>query len=57
MELLVWLILRGCLGKNTEISSSDQVLDSRIEILNISKLQAEGGYIRELTENSWLFGI
>jgi hypothetical protein len=43
-RIVVWLILKECLGKNTEISSIDQVLDSRIEILKISKFQTEGGY-------------
>ena len=43
-ELFLWMILKDCLDKNTEISSNDQALDSRIEILNIFKLQIEGGY-------------
>jgi hypothetical protein len=40
----MWLILKERLGKNTEISNSGQALGSRIDILNISKLQSVGGY-------------
>ena len=54
IELLVWLILKGCLDKNTEFSSSDQVLDSRIEILN--KFYVHGNvnpYNIVLVSNQW----